>query len=48
MKTIDDVLKNKPLGVLDKVLRFFGYFIMITIDEDTRDILGWSINKFKK
>jgi len=46
MKTIDEVLKNKPLNLLDRFLRLFGRFLVIKCDLETREVSGWYIDKF--
>lgn len=32
----DTLLKNKPLIFLDKIIRYFGYCIVIICDSETR------------
>lgn len=46
MTTIDKVLKNKPLSLLDKFLRLFNRFIVIECDLETKEVTGWYIDKF--
>jgi len=46
MKTIDKVLRNKPLIFLNKLIGYFGYFIVIECDLETREVSGWRIDKF--
>lgn len=44
----DKLLKSKPLIFLDKILRFFGYYIVIECDADTRVVSKFNIDKIYK